>query len=218
MERRIDVLEELKSIGVIPVIRLERAQDALPLGKSLLEGGLPCAEITFRTQAGPEAIGRLTAELPEFLVGAGTVLTVDQAERAMAAGARFVVSPGFDGAVVDACLDRGVPPIPGVATPTEIQAALAKGLRVLKFFPAEVMGGIRALKAFGEVYREVSFVPTGGVGPQNLAEYMRLSNVHACGGTWLATSERIARGEFAEIVALAQEAKAIVASARAPAA
>jgi len=177
-----------------------------------------CAEITFRTQAGPEAIGRLTAELPEFLVGAGTVLTVDQAERAMAAGARFVVSPGFDGAVVDACLDRGVPPIPGVATPTEIQAALAKGLRVLKFFPAEVMGGVRALRAFGEVYREVSFVPTGGVGPQNLAEYMRLSNVHACGGTWLATSERIARGEFAEIVALAQEAKAIVASARAPAA
>ena len=208
------VFEQLGEIGVIPVIRIDRAEDAAPLARALLEGGLGTAEITFRTAAAAEAIGRIAREVPDILVGAGTVLTVQQAEQAVAAGARYVVSPGFDAAVVDWCQARNIAVLPGAVTPTEITMALAKGLRMLKFFPAEEMGGARMLKALYGPYQEVRFVPTSGINAAKLPEYLALPNVVACGGSWMATAAMIAAGQFAEIARVAAEARSIVAQAR----
>src|SRR5574341_841383 len=184
------VLEQLGEMGLVPVVVLKDAADALPLGQALLEGGLSCAEITFRTAAAEESIRALTSALPEMLVGAGTVLTVAQAQTAVAAGAKFVVTPGFDATVVDWCLANGVPITPGVMTPTEINMALGKGLAVLKFFP------------------------TGGINAVNLADYLRLPVVHACGGSWLVAYQLIANGEFSRIAQLTAEAVAIVKQCR----
>ena len=204
------IFEALCQIGVVPVIAIDRADDAVPLARALLAGGIGCAEITFRTAAAAEAIRRLTGEAREMLAGAGTVLTVQQAEQAALAGAQYIVSPGFDAAVVDWCQEHHVPVLPGVATPTEINMALARGVKILKFFPAEEFGGVRMLKALYGPYPEVRFIPTGGIRAHNLAEYLALPNVAACGGSWMATSRMIAEGQFEEIARLSTEARAIV--------
>ena len=209
-----ETLETLGHLGVVPVIAIERADDAVPLGKALIAGGLPCAEITFRTDAAEEAIRRIASELPQVVIGAGTVLSVEQAEKAVAAGARYIVSPGFDPKVVDWCLTHAVAVTPGVATPTEINMALDKGLKILKFFPAEALGGLKTLKALAAPYGDVKFIPTGGINSKNLADYLSLPAVHACGGSWLVKGELISAGEFAEITRLAKEARAIVRQVR----
>jgi 2-dehydro-3-deoxyphosphogluconate aldolase / (4S)-4-hydroxy-2-oxoglutarate aldolase len=209
-----DRLERLGQLGVIPVVKIERVEDVLKLGRALLDGGLPAAEITFRTAVAVEAIGRLASELPELLVGAGTVLRVEQAEQAVSAGAKFIVSPGFSPKVVDWSLEHGVPAIPGVCTPTEINSALDRGLTILKFFPAGVMGGPKALEAIAAAYGDVRFIPTGGVDASNLADYSRMPEVHACGGSWMVKASLIASGDFDRISALAREARSIVDEAR----
>jgi 2-dehydro-3-deoxyphosphogluconate aldolase/(4S)-4-hydroxy-2-oxoglutarate aldolase len=209
-----DLLEKLGFLGVVPVIAIERSENAVELGRALLAGGLPCAEITFRTAAAEEAIRRISSSLPEIIVGAGTVLSVDQANRAISAGAQFIVSPGFNQKVVDWCLQNEIPVTPGVVTPTEIDMALDRELKILKFFPAEAMGGIATLKAIAAPYGGVKFIPTGGINPKNLADYLSLPAVHACGGSWLVKSTLISAGEFTEITRLAEEALAIVRQVR----
>ncbi|HEY4687811.1 MAG TPA: bifunctional 4-hydroxy-2-oxoglutarate aldolase/2-dehydro-3-deoxy-phosphogluconate aldolase [Anaerolineae bacterium] len=208
------ILETLGDLGLVPVVKIDRAENAVPLAQALIDGGLPCAEITFRTAAAEEAIRRIASALPQAVVGAGTVLSVDQAEKAVSAGAQFIVSPGFDPKVVDWCLAKSAPVIPGVATPTEINMALDKGLRILKFFPAEAFGGIHTLKAIAAAYGNVRFIPTGGIDLKNLAEYLSLPSVYACGGSWLVTSQLVSSGQYAEISRLAQEARAIVRQVR----
>ena len=204
------LFEAIGRIGVLPVIALERAEDAVPLARALLVGGINCAEITFRTPAAAEAIRRMSGEVDEMLVGAGTVLTVQQAEQAILAGAQYIVSPGFDAVVVDWCQKQGIPVLPGVATPTEINMALARDVKLLKFFPAEEFGGIRMLKALHGPYPDVRFIPTGGINATNLAQYLTLSNVVACGGSWMATGSMLSRGQFDEIARVSEEARAIV--------
>lgn len=206
--------EALSRIGVVPVITIDRSQDAVPLARALLNGGIGCAEITFRTASAEEAIQRISGECHEMLVGAGTVLTVQQAEQAIRAGAQYIVAPGFDAAVVDWCQEQGVPVLPGAATPTEINMALARGVKLLKFFPSEEIGGVRMLKALYAPYQEVQFIPTGGIKAHNLAEYLVLPNVVACGGSWMATGSMISEGKFDEITRLSREARAIVQRAR----
>ena len=210
-----DVVKQLGEIGIIPVVAIDDADTAVPLGKALSDGGLPCAEITFRTAAAAEAIQKMSAAHPDILVGAGTVLTVEQAKQAKAAGAKFIVTPGFDAAVVDWCLANDMPITPGVMTPTDINnQALAKGLRLLKFFPAEAAGGIKALKAIGGPYVGVKFIPTGGISSDNLADYLRLPMVHACGGSFMVNKKLINEGKFDEIRTLAETAVNIVKSTR----
>ena len=213
-----DIVKKLGEIGIIPVVAIDDAGTAAALGQALLDGGLPCAEITFRTAAAAEAIQNMSAAHPDILVGAGTVLTVAQAQAAKAAGARFIVTPGFDPAVVDWCLANDMPITPGVMTPTDINQALAKGLKLLKFFPAEAAGGIKALKAIGGPYVGIKFIPTGGINANNLADYLRLPMVHACGGSFMVTKQLLAEGKYDEIRDLAQTAVNIVKSTRSSAA
>lgn len=171
--------------GVIPVIKLERVEDAVPLARALLEGGIPVAEVTFRTESAADGIAAIRREVPQVLVGAGTVLATSQAQAAIDAGAQFVVAPGSNGTVIDQVLAAGIPMIPGVATPTEIEAALEKGLQVLKLFPAQVLGGVAMLKALAAPYPQVRFVPTGGINEANMKEYLQQKNVLAVGGSWM---------------------------------
>jgi 2-dehydro-3-deoxyphosphogluconate aldolase/(4S)-4-hydroxy-2-oxoglutarate aldolase len=210
-----NIFERIRATGIVPVIKLEKAADARPLGKALLEGGLPVAEVTFRTGAAPEAIRILRAEFPDLLVGAGTVLTPAQADAAISAGAAFAVTPGFNPRVVDHCLSRELPVVPGVNSPSQVELGLERGLTLLKFFPAEASGGVKMLKALHGPYAEVSFVPTGGVEPANLASYVALKYVAAVGGSWMVKDELIAAGRFAEVTALSAEAVRLVASSRA---
>ena len=209
-----EVVEKLGEIGIIPVVAIDDADTAVSLGQALLDGGLPCAEITFRTAAAAEAILNISAVLPDILVGAGTVLTVKQAEQAATAGAKFIVTPGFDAAVVDWCLANNMPITPGVMTPTDINQAIAKGLNILKFFPAEAAGGVKALKAIGGPYVGLKFIPTGGISAENLADYLSLPMVHACGGSFMVKKQLIADGQFETITQLAKTAVDIVKSAR----
>jgi 2-dehydro-3-deoxyphosphogluconate aldolase/(4S)-4-hydroxy-2-oxoglutarate aldolase len=209
-----DIVQKLGEIGIIPVVAIEDAATAVPLGQALRDGGLPCAEITFRTTAAAEAIRQMSVAYPDMLVGAGTVLTVEQAMQAKAAGARFIVTPGFDARVVDWCQANDLPITPGVMTPTDINQALAKGLNVLKFFPAEAAGGSKTLKAIGGPYVGVKFIPTGGINANNLADYLRLPMVHACGGSFMVEKKLIATGEFDKIRELAETAVHIVKLAR----
>lgn len=190
------VTERILGVRVIPVVVVEDAERAVPLARALLEGGVPVVEVTFRTAAAAEAIRRIVREVPEVLVGAGTVLTVAQAKEAVSAGAEFVVSPGFDAEVVRFCRERRVLALPGAVTPTEIQAVLREGLTMVKFFPAEVMGGVRALKALSAPFPQVRFVPTGGISERNLGDYLALPCVAACGGSWLAEKDRIAAADW----------------------
>jgi len=201
-----ETLKKLGEIGVIPVVKIEKASDAVNLGKALLAGELPVTEITFRTAAAEEAIRNLVRHLPELLVGAGTILTVEQAKIAIAAGAKFIVTPGYNPKVVDYCISEKVPITPGISSPSEIEMALERGLDVVKFFPAGASGGLDFLKAIAAPYGSIRFVPTGGVDPSNLREYLSFNRVHAVGGTWIAREATISAGNFAEITQLAREA------------
>jgi 2-dehydro-3-deoxyphosphogluconate aldolase/(4S)-4-hydroxy-2-oxoglutarate aldolase len=212
-----DVLRQIRALRIIPVIVIDDAADAVPLAAALSDGGLPCAEITFRTPNAAEAIRRIVAEYPGMLVGAGTVLTPQQAMRAREAGARFIVAPGFNPAVVDYCLEQNIPVYPGVCTPTEIEMALGKGLHVLKFFPAEAAGGLAFLKAVAAPYVGVEFMPTGGINLGNLPTYLAFSRVAACGGSWMAPNDWIVQKRFDQIRAETERAMQIVREAVSPA-
>ena len=209
-----NALEHLRNAGVVPVVVLERAEDAVPAARAMLAGGVDVMEITFRTAAAAEAIRNVAAECPEMLVGAGTVLTVEQCEKAVALGAKFIVSPGFDAEIVDWCVERGVAVAPGCVTPTEIMAALKRGLSVVKFFPAGIYGGLKAMKALAAPFGQVKFIPTGGVSADNLAEYAAAPVVHAVGGSWLCPKADVAAGNFARIAELCTQSRRIVDDAR----
>ena len=204
------IIEQFRKIGIIPVVVLDDAKDALPLGKALCEGGLPCAEVTFRTAAAEEAIRIMAAEFPEMLVGAGTVLTTEQVDRAVAAGAKFIVSPGFNPKVVKYCQEKNIPITPGIQTPTEIEAALELGLKTVKFFPAEPAGGLKMIKAIAAPYVDVTFMPTGGISESNVREYLAYNRIVACGGSWMVKKDLVANGEFDKIKDMVAEAAAIV--------
>lgn len=199
-------IKELYRIGIVPVVALEDAADALPLGAALKTGGVSAIEVTFRTAAAADAIRLLTREMPELLVGAGTVLTKAQADAAIEAGAKFIVSPGFQPELVSYVLSKGVPMCPGTATPGEMEQAMALGLSAVKFFPAEQNGGAPMLKALSAPYRDLLFMPTGGVKLENLRTYLALDQVFACGGTWLATKDDIKAKAFDQITARTREA------------
>ena len=194
-----DMLEKIAQLGIIPVIKLNDPADAVPLCRALMNAGLPVAEITFRTAAAEEAIRRASEELPDMLIGAGTVLTCDQADRATRAGARFVVTPGFNPAVVRHCVDEGYTVFPGCPTTSDIEQALDLGLNVVKFFPAEAMGGLKTIKAVSAPYGSVRFIPTGGVNEDNITTYLSFPKVIACGGSWMAPSDLIDAGAFDKI-------------------
>ena len=200
-----NVMERLALFGVVPVIKIEDAADAAPICRALNVAGMGVAEITFRTAAAEESIRRVIAELPDMLVGAGTVTTIEQAERAAAAGASFIVSAGLNPKVVIWCKEHGMPVIPGVNTPTEIEAAMELGLETVKFFPAEASGGLPMLKQFHGPYAQMKFMPTGGVNPDNLNGYLSAEYVLACGGTWLVPGDAVKNKDFARITQIAEQ-------------
>ena len=208
-----DVIQRIGAIRVVPVIALDDAADAGPLGEALIAGNLPIAEVTFRTAAAEASI-RTMAKQGGLLVGAGTVLNADTAKRAVDAGARFIVSPGFNPKTVRWCVDNGVPITPGTATPTDIEMALDHGLSVVKFFPAEAIGGLKLLKAIAAPYGMMRFMPTGGITPENLGEYLKFPRVLACGGSWMVTKELLAAKQFGKITELSRQAVAIAAQAQ----
>lgn len=203
------VAEKISGYGVVPVVVLEDAKDAAPLAKALVEGGLPCAEVTFRTAAAEESIRIMTSEYPDMFVGAGTVLTIEQVDRAVAAGAKFIVSPGFDPEIVDYCIEKEIPVFPGCITPSEVAQAVKRGLKVLKFFPAEQFGGVATIKALAAPYTKVNFMPTGGVSAKNLKEYLSYDRIVACGGSWMVKGDLVKAGEFDKIRELTAEAVAL---------
>ncbi|MDR3248326.1 MAG: bifunctional 4-hydroxy-2-oxoglutarate aldolase/2-dehydro-3-deoxy-phosphogluconate aldolase [Treponema sp.] len=200
------VLEELGKIGIIPVIKIDDPGKAVPLAKALIAGGIPCAEITFRTAQGEEAIRRISAEVPESLVGAGTVLTTEQVDRAIKAGAKYIVSPGYNPKVVNYCLEKGIPVTPGCSNPSDFEQAIEAGLEVVKFFPAEQSGGIDYIKAVAAPYTSLKFIPTGGINAANIGKYIAYDKILACGGTWMVGADLINSGDFDKITALSREA------------
>ena len=200
------IVTELRRLRLVPVIVIDDHSGASSLAQALVDGGLPCAEVTFRTKGAREALERISAEFPQILAGAGTVLTPAQAKEARDAGARFVVAPGFSPAVVEYCIEHDIPVFPGIATPSEIEAALMRGLNVLKFFPAEPLGGLSYLKAIAAPYGMVEFMPTGGISLQNVGSYLSFPRVVACGGSWIAPPDWIASGQFDRIAAAARNA------------
>lgn len=201
-----DIMARIGDLKLVPVVKIDQAADALPLGRALAAGGLPVAEITFRTDAAEAAIRILSREMPGLLVGAGTVLTVDNVKRAVDAGARFMVAPGFNPKVVDYCLANGLVIVPGINSPTDVEMGLDRNLDVLKFFPAEASGGLKMLKALSGPYGSVRFMPTGGITVKNLIEYLAFDRVLACGGTWMVEPALISAGRFDEITRLTREA------------
>ena len=209
-----NVTETIQKMGVVPVVVLNDAKDAAPLAKALCEGGLPCAKVTFRTDAAEESIRIMATEFPEMFVGAGTVLTVEQVDRAVAAGAKFIVSPGFDPEIVDYCLRKEIPVFPGCITPSEVSQAVKRGLKVVKFFPAEQFGGVATIKALAAPFTGVKFMPTGGVNAKNLESYLSCDKIVACGGSWMVKGDLVKAGKFDEIKALVEEAVQLVASIR----
>jgi len=200
------LFERLSALRIVPVIVISDVSKAVPLAKALCEGGLPCAEVTFRTAEAAEAIRAISKAVPEMLVGAGTVLTTAQVDEAIEAGAKFMVAPGLNPEVVRHSFSRGIPMLPGVCTPSEIEQALSLGLDTVKFFPAEAAGGVTMLKALTAPYRNVMFVPTGGLTPKNLPDYLAIKNVLACGGSWMVKDDLIKAGDFDEITRLTREA------------
>jgi 2-dehydro-3-deoxyphosphogluconate aldolase / (4S)-4-hydroxy-2-oxoglutarate aldolase len=209
-----EIFQTLGSLGIVPVIKLENPESAVQLGRALIDGKLPVAEVTFRTASAAESIKRLRKELPGLLVGAGTVLTLTQAEAAVEAGAQFAVTPGFNPRIVDYFMAKGIPVIPGVNSPTQVEMGLERGLLLLKFFPAEASGGTRMLKALYGPYAEVKFVPTGGIDSGNLPDYLRLANVVACGGSWMVKEESIKQGRYSDIATACRLAVELAASCR----
>ena len=209
-----DITERFEKLGVVPVVVLEDAKDAVPLATALVEGGLPCAEVTFRTEAAEESIRLMTEQFPELLVGAGTVLTVEQVDAAVRAGAKFIVSPGFDAEIVDYCLKNEIPVFPGCISPSEVAQAVKRGLKVVKFFPAEPAGGISMIKAMAAPYTGLKFMPTGGINAKNLGEYLSCDKIVCCGGSWMVKGELVKTGEFNKIRQLTEEARRLVDSIR----
>lgn len=209
-----DVLKKMGEIGIIPVVVLDDAKDAEPLGNALMEGGLPCAEVCFRTEAAEEAIRIMSEKFPEMLVGAGTCLTTEQVDRAVAAGAKFIVSPGINPKVVKHCADLGVAITPGICNPTNVETAIELGLEVVKFFPAEQAGGLDYIKAMAAAYTTMKFMPTGGINAENVKKYLSNSKIHACGGSWMVKGDMIKAGQFDKIKAMCAEAAEIVKSVR----
>ena len=197
-----DVFNKLGLCGIVPVLAIDEAGDARPLAEALLGGGLPCAEVTFRTDAAKDAIDAMVKSVPGILVGGGTVQTMRQVEEATGAGAQFIVSPGLNRQVVEYCLTNKIPVIPGVVTPTEIETAMSYGLEVLKFFPAEAAGGVPFLRSISAPYKKVRFIPTGGIDESNLLSYLKLPGVLACGGSWMVDRDLLSQGKFREIEAL----------------
>lgn len=200
------ILSRLSDIGIIPVIKIEDVDKAVPLAKALYEGGLSCIEITFRAANAEQAIERISNALPDILVGAGTVLTIEQAQKAIEAGAKFIVSPGLNPEVVKYCVNRQIPITPGCSNPSDIEMAIGLGLDVVKFFPAEAMGGVKVIKAISAPYSGIRFIPTGGISENNLNEYLSVPSVLACGGSWMANEDLIRSGEFDKITALSRNA------------
>ena len=186
-----EVMKQLSLIGIVPVIAINDAADAVPLAKALIDGGLPCAEVTFRTAAAADAIKAMTEAYPEMVVGAGTVLTTEQVDRAVAAGAKFIVSPGLNPTTVKYCQEIGVPVCPGTANPSDIEVALSLGLKTVKFFPAEAAGGLKYIKSIAAPYGDVRFMPTGGVSEKNLLEYLSFNKIICCGGSWMVPGDAI---------------------------
>lgn len=203
-----NVLESLKLAGLVPVVRIDNLADAVPLGEALLEGDLPVAEVTFRTDCAAEAIKTLAKKCPKLILGAGTVLTTEQVDIAIDSGAKYIVSPGFNPKVVEYCLKKGIFPTPGVTNPSLVEQAVSMGLKVLKFFPAEQSGGLSMLKTFATVYPDIKFIPTGGISEKNLPEYARSANVHAVGGSWMVSPELINAKAFDKITMLSKQAVA----------
>ena len=209
-----DMYEKFRTIGIVPVVVLDDAKDAVPLGNALCEGGLPCAEVTFRTAAAFDTIKAMKNNFPDMLIGAGTVLTPEQVDRALEAGASFIVSPGLNPRVVAHCLEVGVPIVPGTQTPSEMEQALEFGLEVVKFFPAEPAGGLKMIKAVAAPYTTLKFMPTGGINAQNVRDYLAYDRILACGGSWMVKKDLISAGKFDEIRAMTAEAAAIVKEVR----
>lgn len=201
-----NVLEELAGYGVVPVVVLNRAEDAKPLAEALCRGGLKCAEVTFRTDAAEESIKIMSESFPDMLVGAGTVLTTSQVDRAVAAGAKFIVSPGFDPEVVDYCIDKNIPVVPGTITPSEVAQGVKRGLKLLKFFPAEQAGGLAMIKAMAAPYTMVRFMPTGGINARNLPDYLASDKIAACGGSWMVKASLVDNKEYDRIEEMTREA------------
>lgn len=201
--------EDIKRVGIIPVIKINDSEKAVPLARALLAGGINAAEITFRSEAAAKSI-ELMSQIEGLTLCAGTILTVQQAEEAIAAGARAIVSPGTNPEVVEFCIDSGIPVIPGCATPSEVECCMAMGLDTVKLFPAEVVGGVKMLKALAGPYFNMKFMPTGGINPENAAEYLKLKSVVACGGSWIAEEKAIDAGDFDKITQEAKKAAQIV--------
>lgn len=206
--------ERFYDYAVVPVVVLNDADDAIPLADALIKGGLPCAEVTFRTDAAEESIRRICESFPDMLVGAGTVLTTKQVERAYKAGAKFIVSPGFDPEIIDYCISIGLPVLPGCITPSEIAQAVKRGLKVVKFFPAEQSGGVAMIKAMAAPYSMVKFMPTGGISTKNLADYLSCDKILCCGGSWMVKEDLIKSGSFDKITDMTREATALARSIR----
>ena len=201
-----DIIKELHNYGLVPVIKITKVENAVPLAKALANGGLNCAEITFRTECAAEAIAAITKEMPDMLVGAGTVLTPEQADKAIAAGSKFIVSPGFNPRVVKHCLEKGIPVLPGCATPSEVEAAMELGLKAVKFFPAEAAGGLNMIKSMAAPYGGIEFMPTGGINEDNMLEYLSFGKIIACGGSFMVKDSLIDAGNFDEITRLTKNA------------
>ncbi|MDO4868987.1 MAG: bifunctional 4-hydroxy-2-oxoglutarate aldolase/2-dehydro-3-deoxy-phosphogluconate aldolase [Bacillota bacterium] len=201
-----NIYEKIKEIGIIPVIKLENTEDAVALGRALVNGGIPVAEVTFRAEGAAGVIKAMAEQIPELTVGAGTVLTIEQAEEAIGAGAKFIVSPGFNRKVVEYVLGRGLPMIPGCMTPSEIEQGLELGLDVLKFFPAEANGGMKMIKAMSGPYGGVKFIPTGGINQDNLADYLKSDKILAVGGSWMVKPDLLRNRQFDEVTRLCLEA------------
>ena len=200
------VIDKLMTYGVVPVVVIDDVTDAIPLAEALMKGGLECAEVTFRTEAAADAIKAMTENFPDMFVGAGTVLSAKQVDEAISAGAKFIVSPGFDPEVVDYCISKNIPIIPGTITPSEVAQGVKRGLKVLKFFPAEQAGGLPMIKAMAAPYTGVKFMPTGGINEKNLRDYLSFDKISACGGSWMVKSDLIKSGDFTKIEQLTAEA------------
>ena len=208
-----DMIEQIKSEKIVPVVKLENAKDAMPLAEALMAGGINVMEITFRTSAAAECISTIAKEFPNIILGAGTVLTLDQLDAAAEAGSTFMVSPGFNPKITEAAIKRGFPILPGVISPAEVEQAMNFGLTTLKFFPASIAGGIPMLKTFNAVYPMVNFMPTGGLNNDNFIDYLSCPNVIACGGSWMVAPKLIEEGNFAEVTRLSKAAKEKLAAA-----
>ena len=198
--------DKFEELGVIPVVVLNNVEDALPLADALYEGGLPCAEVTFRTEAAEESIKIMSEKYPELIVGAGTVLTPEQADRAMAAGSKFIVSPGLNPKVVKHCLDKGYPIVPGTSNPSEVETAIELGLDTVKFFPAEAAGGLKMIKSMAAPYTKMHFMPTGGINADNLKSYLDFNKIVCCGGSWMVKKDMVTAGDFEGIKNLTKQA------------